>query len=106
VKACQSRGVALQTIKAVARRRWQDESQTRHSWYEPLRDSKAIDRAVRFVLGRPGIFLNSSMDSGVLESILEAAGGVLDLPSARELQEDCEQFAMQPLFMPGEMETI
>ena len=106
VKACQSRGVALQTIKAVARRRWQDESQTRHSWYEPLRDPKAIDRAVRFVLGRPGIFLNSSMDSGVLESILEAAGGVPDLPSARELQEDCEQFAMQPLFMPGEMETI
>ena len=106
VNCCQSRGVALQTIKAVARRRWQDDSQTRHSWYEPLRDSKAIDRAVRFVLGRPGIFLNSSMDSGVLETILEAAGGVPDLPSARELQEDCEEFAMQPLFMPGEMETI
>ena len=106
VKICQSRGVALQTIKAVARRRWQDDSQPRHSWYEPLRDSKAIERAVRFVLGRPGIFLNSSMDSGVLRSILEAAGGVPDLPSARELQEDCEKFSMQPLFMPGEMETI
>ncbi len=106
VETCRERGVAVQTIKAVARRRWQDDSQPHHSWYEPLRDVDAIDRAVRFVLGQPGLFLNSSMDANVLKAILESAERVQAAPTALELEEDRERFAMQPLFAPGEMETI
>src|SRR5215475_11760582 len=36
---CEVRGVAVQTIKSVARRRWQDDdTQRRFSWYEPLKE--------------------------------------------------------------------
>ena len=106
VETCRERGVAVQTIKSVARRRWQDDSQPRHSWYEPLRDEDAIRRAVGFVLSRPGIFLNSSMDSNVLEAILASASTSAGEPTEVELREDLKRFSMQPLFMPGEMETI
>ena len=54
-RVCQQRGVAIQTIKSIARRRWQGEDGPRYSWYEPLRDPAAIRRAVRYVLVRPGL---------------------------------------------------
>ena len=61
----------MQTIKAVARRRWPaDHEGARYSWYEPLRDDAAIGRAVRWVLGHPQLFLNSSSDATLLETIL------------------------------------
>src|SRR5262245_27174349 len=63
---CHARGVAVQTIKSVARRRWEGDTQPRFSWYEPLREPEAIRRAVHFVLGRPGLFLNTSSDATVL----------------------------------------
>jgi predicted aldo/keto reductase-like oxidoreductase len=62
LKLCNERGVATQTIKSVARRRWQNDNERKFSWYEPLRDRDAIRRAVHFVLSRPGLFLNSSND--------------------------------------------
>lgn len=48
---CTERGVAMQTIKSVARRRWPaDHDGRRFSWYEPLEESDALSRAVRFTL--------------------------------------------------------
>ena len=35
---CEERGVAVQTIKSVARRRWPEGAGPRFSWYEPLPD--------------------------------------------------------------------
>src|SRR5690606_24622138 len=71
---CAEREVAVQTIKAVARRRWRpDHAGPRHSWYEPLPDPAAVDRAVRWVLARPGLFLNTSSDARLLPGILESA---------------------------------
>jgi len=102
---CQARGVAVQTIKAVARRRWQDDSQRRFSWYEPLKDPPAIRRAVGFVLGRAGLFLSSSSDATLLRHILEAATDVT-LPSAEDLQTDVTRFAMEPLFVRGVSDAI
>jgi hypothetical protein len=63
LKVCRERGVATQTIKSVARRRWQNGDGRKFSWYEPLRDRDAIRRGVHFVLSRPGLFLNTSSDS-------------------------------------------
>ena len=63
IALCQERGVAVQTIKSIARRRWAEEPAQRFSWYEPVEDPDALARAVRYVLGRPGIFLNSSSDA-------------------------------------------
>ncbi len=103
---CEARGVAVQTIKSVARRRWQDDTQRRFSWYEPLKDADAIRRAVHFVLGRPGLFLNSSSDATLLPHVLAAAAVVSHTPQAAELAADVERFAMQPLFVRGVSDSI
>jgi aryl-alcohol dehydrogenase-like predicted oxidoreductase len=72
---CQERNVATQTIKSVARRRWTDRE--RHfSWYEPLVDEAAIDRAARYVLDRPGLFLITSSDARLLQPTLAGAARV------------------------------
>jgi aryl-alcohol dehydrogenase-like predicted oxidoreductase len=106
VAMCQQRGVAVQTIKSVARRRWQDDQPRRFSWYEPLRDPDALHRAVHFVLGRPGLFLNSSSDATVLRQILDAAKEVSAVPSPAELSSDVARLAMEPLFVRGVSDAI
>lgn len=101
VTTCQQRGVAVQTIKLVARRRWGAEPGKRFSWYEPLRDRDAVRRAVSYVLARPGLFLNSSSDASLLPTILELATSPAVAPSAGDLARDVTEFAMHPLFPPG-----
>jgi hypothetical protein len=106
LRLCETRGVAVQTIKAVARRRWQDDTQRRFSWYEPLRDPAAIRRAVHFVLSRPGLFLNSSSDATVLRQILDAANDGGPAPLRADLGDDVSRFAMEPLFVRGVSDAI
>jgi aryl-alcohol dehydrogenase-like predicted oxidoreductase len=98
---CRERGVAVQTIKSVARRRWQSDSGRRFSWYEPLREPDAVRRAVHFVLSREGLFLNSSSDATLLAPTLDAATEATEAPAPGALAADVERFAMQPLFGPG-----
>src|SRR5260370_4306885 len=50
IRTCHERGVAVQTIKSAARRRWQNGDGPKFSWYEPLRDRDALRRAVHFTL--------------------------------------------------------
>ena len=70
---CQEKGVAMQTIKAIAKRRWrEDDPSPRFSWYEPYRDDEVIERAVHFVLVRDGLFLNSTSDATLLPKIFAA----------------------------------
>src|SRR3569832_95882 len=57
VAACESRGIAIQTIKSVAKKRWDDGPGGHFSWYEPLTAADAIDRGVRIALSRPGVIL-------------------------------------------------
>jgi aryl-alcohol dehydrogenase-like predicted oxidoreductase len=103
---CEARGVAVQTLKSVARRRWPDGNVRRFSWYEPLDDPDAVRRAVHFVLGRPGLFLNTSSDARLLPMTLEAAAAPIVLPSAAALAADVAQHAMEPLFVAGVAEGI
>ncbi len=100
VGLCAERGVAVQTIKSIARRRWREGPGPRFSWYEPLRDPEALRRAVHFVLARPGLFLNSSSDATLLPAILEAAAGAPEPPSEAALRADVERQAIEPLFVP------
>lgn len=99
---CEARGVAVQTIKSVARRRWRDTPGRRFSWYEPIVDPPAVARAVRFVLDRHGLFVNSSSDARLLATILAAAADPAPVPSAAELAADVASHAMEPLFAPGQ----
>jgi aryl-alcohol dehydrogenase-like predicted oxidoreductase len=103
---CRERGVAVQTIKAIARRRWPDGDLRRFSWYEPIRDAEALRRAVHYVLARPGVFLNSSSDASLLPALLAAAEEPLASPTARELEHDVARLEMSPLFVPGVSDSI
>ena len=103
---CADREVALQTIKAVARRRWQDDSVRKFSWYEPLRDPDHIALLVAWVLDRPGAFLNSSSDATLLPDILRAAAARRDCPAPAEIDALCAGQALEPLFAPGVRESI
>ncbi len=100
---CRERRVAIQTIKAIARRRWQEgDSSRRFSWYEPVRDLDALSRAVHFTLSRPGLFLNTSSDATLLPEVLAAAAKPAAVPSDAQLRADVDRYAMVSLFEPGQ----
>ncbi len=103
---CRERNVALQTIKALARRRWQAESGPRFSWYEPLSDADAIRRGVHWVLSRDDVFLNTSSDGRLLEATLAAAKDMISMPSEDAMREDAESFVIEPLFVRSVSDTI
>lgn len=98
VATCARRGVAVQTIKSIARKRWDDGVAGHFSWYEPLTDADAIRRGVHFALSRDGFFLNSSSDARLLPAILDAAARPVVAPTAAELDDDIERYGMRPLF--------
>jgi aryl-alcohol dehydrogenase-like predicted oxidoreductase len=103
---CAARDVAVQTIKAIARRRWQEEGESRFSWYEPLTDPDAIGRAVRYVLADHQVFLNTTSDARLVPHIVAAAEGPLDRPNDNEMLADTEAFGITPLFDGSELERI
>jgi aryl-alcohol dehydrogenase-like predicted oxidoreductase len=103
---CNERGVAMQTIKSVARGRWASDDLRKFSWYEPLTDPTAIARAVRHVLGNGDLFLNTTSDARLLPAIIDAASGPLDLPSDDEMDADVDDFGITPLFDGGALERI
>jgi aryl-alcohol dehydrogenase-like predicted oxidoreductase len=106
LEVCEQRGVAVQTIKSVARRRWPEGAGPQFSWYEPLSDGDALARAVRYVLGREGLFLNSSSDARLLRPILEAAAGGGPVPTDEQMAGDVERHQIQSLFDGAELERI
>lgn len=107
LERCRSGDIAVQTIKAIARRRWADDDTGPHfAWYEPLEDDAAIARAVRFVLADPHLFLNTSADVRRLRATLTAASTPGPLPTAAELTADREQHDMTPIFDGADLERI
>jgi aryl-alcohol dehydrogenase-like predicted oxidoreductase len=104
---CVQTGVAVQTIKSVARRRWPDDHVgPRFSWYEPLADEGAATRAARWVLADARVFLNTSSDVRLLRTILDAAQGELRRPTDDELLADVAEHGVEPLFDGAELERI
>ena len=102
LEQCAAERVATQTIKSIARRRWPaPRPEERRSWYQPLEDDEAVDRAVRFVLSRPQLFLNSSSDFTLLPAILAAAVSGGEAPSDAEMARDVVAYDMAPLFDGG-----
>jgi len=103
---CVERDVAMQTIKSIARGRWSDPDQPQFSWYEPLTESDAIERAVRYVLGTDDLFLNTSSDARMLPLALAAADGDVTVPSDDDMQGDADRLGISPLFAEGALERI
>jgi len=97
---CADRGVAVQTIKSITKAPWNAErNRFASTWYEPLKDQDAIDTAVGWVLGRPGIFLNTVGDIRILPKVLDAAERFTSRPSEEEMAELEAAWKMAPLFV-------
>jgi len=106
LETCAERQVAVQTIKAIARRRWPTTPDRRFSWYEPLEDVDAIGRAVRYVLAGSQLFLNTTSDARLLPATIAAAQGSSAPPSDAEMQADLVAHNITPLFDGAELEVI
>ena len=73
LNTCQERNTAVQTIKSIALQPWMGQTHTHSTWYQPLQNQADIDMAVWWALARPGIFLNTVGDLGLLPKFLNAA---------------------------------
>src|SRR5689334_1684406 len=96
---CAERNVALQTIKSLARRRWDGREHTAATWYEPLREQADIDLAVSWVLGRPQAFLLTTGDVQVLPLLLDAAQRYQQRPSDEAMADLAARQEATPLFV-------
>ncbi|HTW10281.1 MAG TPA: aldo/keto reductase [Acidimicrobiales bacterium] len=99
LETCADRGTAVQTIKSVALAPWGDRAHTYAPWYEPLDQPGDIELAVWWVLGRPGIFLNSVADIGLLPLVLDAASRFRERPSEDEMRALVARRHLEPLFV-------
>lgn len=100
VALAESRNVAGQTIKSITRRPWPTEGDHAHTtWYEPLTEQSEIDLAVHWVLGRPGVFLNTVGDIHLLPKVLDAAARFKERPSDEVMQAQVERLSIAPLFV-------
>lgn len=95
---CRERNVAVQTIKSIAKGEWGKKTHVRTVWYEPLEDQKAIDKAVHWVLGHQGVFLNTAGDVNLLPKVLDAASRFQKAPSDEEMRELVREYSIKPLF--------
>jgi len=95
---CRHNGLAMQAIKSVARRKYPQRQWTHATWYQPLSDPEAIDKAVKWVLGIPDIFLITPGDLTVLPHVLSAAADFDAQPADADMDRIVDEQAMQPLF--------
>lgn len=99
VALAQSRNVAVQTIKGVARGPWAaGATKEQSTWYQPLEAMDDIRPAVHWILGRPGIFLLSVGDVGVLPLVLKAASEPVVPPEAALMASLSQRTGMASIF--------
>ena len=96
---CRERNVGVQTIKAITRAPWGERPREAATWYEPLRDQADIDPAVHWVLGRPGVFLNTVGDIEILPRVFDAASRFATRPSDAAMAEHAARTQLEPLFV-------
>ncbi len=99
VAACEQRGTAVQTIKSIALRNWSGRARTRATWYQPLEEQSDLDLAVWWVLGRPGVFLNTAGDVDLLPRVLDAAERFGKRPDDAAMRSLLERSKTEPLFV-------
>ena len=98
LSVCRERNAAVQVIKSIARGPWAAAARTHTTWYQPLEEQADIDRAVHWVLGLPGVFVNTAGDLTLLPRVLEAASRFERRPSDDEMAAMLDSTRMTSLF--------
>jgi predicted aldo/keto reductase-like oxidoreductase len=103
---CAAADRAVQTIKSITQRPWTANAPERGNfatWYKPLTSPDAIYQAISWVLGRPGVFLNSVGDVNLLPLQLAAVNRFYAespaRPSDAAMQALVADEAMAPFFV-------
>lgn len=99
MELCKQRGVAVQTIKALARGPLGEAVNPFATWYDPLTESKAIATAIGWVLKNPEVFLNSTGDITLLPTLLQKASERVLTPSDEEMKALVSEQGIKPLFV-------
>lgn len=73
VSACEAGDVGIHVLKATAKAPWAGRTPTHHTWYEPLTEQHAINRAVAWALDQAVTTLCSSGDLEVFPKVVAAA---------------------------------
>jgi len=102
---CKSKGIAVQTIKAIARRPWAGRDHTHTCWYEPFNEQRNINRAVHWALGCQDIFAITSSDVTLLPKILEAATTYTQQTSDTEMNKMITECPVAPIYDGAKMIT-
>lgn len=97
-RECQSRGVAMQTIKGLTRRPWRSQPRNRNTWYQPFEDPADMDTAIHWIMGQPGLYLNTAGDPDLLPQVLQSAARFTGKPSDAAMEALVADTAMAPLF--------
>ena len=97
VDYCRDRQTAVQVIKSVAMQPWSGEKR-RTTWYEPLEEQEAIDRAASWILGIPDVFLITAGDITIAPRILAAAEKNLPRPTDSEMKAMASGHGMKLIF--------
>ncbi|MBK8034020.1 MAG: aldo/keto reductase [Chloroflexi bacterium] len=95
---CRERNVAVQAIKSIAQGGWDNQPHTHTTWYKPLSEQAAIDKAVHWVLGRDNFFLNTPGDLTLLPKVLDAVSRYERRPSDEEMRAEVERTQSTALF--------
>ena len=98
LRMSRERNVAVQTIKSITRRPYPTEEHGHSTWYDPLTDQDSIDKAVHWVLGEEGVFLNTAGDIHILPKVLDAAARFEQRPDDATMQALVTAWGMEPLF--------
>ncbi len=99
MELCLKRNIAVQTIKSVARRPWENRPRKHNTYfYEPLETQDAIDKAVHWSLGLENSFLITAGDMQILPKIIEAAKNYEKKPSEKEMKELVDEYNIQLIF--------
>lgn len=98
ISLCEERNVAVQTIKAITRGPWGSMEHTHNTWYQPLSEQEDIDKAVQWVIGRSGVFLNTVGDIHLLPKVFDAADRFTHRPTDDEMTKVMSELRMTPLF--------
>jgi predicted aldo/keto reductase-like oxidoreductase len=94
---CREHNVAVQIIKSIARGPWATTDRTHTTWYQPLEAQEDIDRAVHWILGLPGIFMNAA-GALALPRVLDAASRFERRPPDAEMEAMLGSTRMTSLF--------
>jgi hypothetical protein len=96
---CGKRGVAVQTMKCIARWPCRGRSKTYNTYfYEPLESQSAIDKAVHWSLGLQGSFLISVGDLKLLPKMLDSVSRFEKQPSDRDMNALVKESNLQQIF--------